>query len=237
MRFTENIVGLPVLNSRNQHVGKLTDLIISIKEKYPVVKAVVIDFRQIAYIGETPLIEKANNIKLIVPYHQISFSPEKIKLLVREEELHSSYMTKDEILIGRDIIDAIIATSAEQSIGRVNDVVLFEKEKNLEVFGLGVGIVGIIAKLGLEIPIELLDKGFGKEFVETVINWKYVKNYRPHKNQIILSVSRTIEAEDQINYVQSKDLKKPSKFKKPPFIVIPWLFIEKAFKKTKKKLS
>jgi len=233
MRFTENIVGLPVYNRRNQRVGKLTDLIISIKGNYPIVKAVVIDFRQIAYIGETPLIEKANNIKLIVPYAQISFSSQKVKLLLKEEELHSSYMTKDEILLGRDIIDATIATSSGQSIGRVNDVVVFEKEKYLEVFGLGVGVIGIVAKLGLEIPIELLDKGFGRSFVETVINWKYVKDYRPHKNEIVLSVAKTIEAEDQIDYVQSREVKEPSKLKKPPFIVIPWLFIEKAFRRKK----
>ena len=233
MRFTENIVGIKIYDSSNHLVGKLDDLIVSISQNYPRVNAAVIKFDQISYIGETPLIEKAQNIKLIVPFSQISFSTSKIKLLVKEDELHSSYMAKDEILIKRDIIDCVISTSSGQSIGRVNDVVLFEKDKELEIFGLSVGIVGIVAKLGLEIPIELLDKGFGKSFVETIINWKYVKSYHPQKNEVVLSVSKTIDASDQIDYVQSKETKKPDKFKKPPFIIIPWLMIEKVFKRKK----
>jgi len=235
MRFTENIVGLKVLDLKNNPVGRLSDLIISMHGKYPVVVAVVVKFDRISFIGETPLIEKARNIKLIVPFDQIHFSPNAIKLRMKEEELHSRYMAKDEILIGRDIIDSVITTSDGQSIGRVNDVVIFEKDNRLEIFGLGVGIIGIVAKLGLEIPIELLDKGFGKSFVETVINWKYVKDYHPHKNEIMLSVTQKIGASDQIDYIQSKEFEKPSKFKKPPFIIIPWLFLEKAFKKKKKK--
>lgn len=231
MRFTQNIVGLKVLGRSNQPVGKLTDLIISLKGSYPIVSAVVIKFDAISYIGETPLVEKAKNIKLIVPYEQISFSSKQVKLKLPESSLHSRYLAKDEILIGRDIVDAVITTSDSQSIGRVNDVVVFEKGDKLEVFGLGVGIIGIVAKLGLEIPIEILDKGFGKSFVETVINWRYVKNYHPHKGEIMLSVSKKIEASNQIDYGQSKGIKEPEKFKKPPFIIIPWLFIEKTFKK------
>jgi len=231
MRFTENIVGLKVYDHSNRLAGKIDDLIVSTRGNYPKVNSVVIKFDQISFIGETPLIEKANNIKLIVPFSQIIFSPSKVKLRLKEEELHSRYMTKDEILVKRDLIDCVIVTSGGQSIGRVNDVVLFEVGQELEIFGLSVGIVGIVAKLGLEIPIELLDKGFGKSFVETVINWKYVKDYHPHKNEVILSVSEKIEAAGQIDYIQSKETKKPSRLKKPPFIIIPWLLIEKAFKK------
>jgi len=225
MRFTDNIVKMKVHSYKGEIIGSVADLVISVKDKYPVVNAVVIKFREINFIGKTPLLEPATNVKLIVPWRNIRFSNGSIHLRHKEEDLETNYLSRNEILVGKNVVDSIITTSKGDSIGRVNDAVIFERNGSLELFGLGVGIIGIVAKLGLEIPLEVIDKGFGRSFAETVVDWKYVKDYHPHKNEISLTVGEEIKAEKQIDWSQSKQINRPKGKKNVPFIFLPWVYI------------
>ncbi|MCX6809959.1 MAG: PRC-barrel domain-containing protein [Candidatus Berkelbacteria bacterium] len=232
MRFTENIVGMKVMSNKKELIGTISDLVISIQSKYPIVHAVAIKFKEIQYIDKTLLIEPAKNIKLIVPWEEINFKDKRLYLKSDEADLQAQYLTDDEILVGKNVIDSIITNAKGNSIGRVNDAVIFERNGKFELFGLGVGIIGIVAKLGLEIPLEVIDKGFGRSFAETVIDWKYVKKYHPNKNEIVLSVGEELKAEKTINWSESKKIDQKQE-PKTPIILIPWVQIEKIFKKRK----
>ena len=232
MRFTENVVSMKVMSNKKKWVGVITDLVLSVKSKYPIVHAVVVKFKEIQYIDKTLLVEPARNIKLIVPWKEVSFKDKCIYLKNEEKNLETNYLSNDEILVGKNIIDSVITNAKGDSIGRVNDAVIFERNGKFELFGLGVGIIGIVAKLGLEIPLEVIDKGFGRSFAETVIDWKYVKGYHPNKSEIVLSVGEELKAEKTINWSESKQIDQKQE-KKIPIILIPWVQIGKIFKKKK----
>lgn len=236
MRFTEKLVGMKVYSHKGRQVGTVADLAISKDKTHPKVNDVVVLFNEINYIGKTPLLESARKIKLIVPWREIRFHDNKLLLLQNEENLETKYLDKDEILVGKNIVDSVINTTKGISIGRVNDVVIFENGGALEVFGLSVGIIGIVAKLGLEIPMEIIDRGLGKSFAETVIAWKYVKDYRPSKGTIELNIGEQIDSADQIDWIESKSLKAPkNQAKRDPLIILPWNLLKQVFnKKTKK---
>jgi sporulation protein YlmC with PRC-barrel domain len=235
MRFTEKIIGMKVHNLKGEVVGSVADLVITKDKTNPTVNAVVVLFNKISYIGKTALLEPARKIKLMVPIHEIAFRENRFNLTEREENLESRYLSKGEILISKNILDSVISTSRGIAIGRVNDVVIFENGERLEVFGLSVGVIGIVAKLGLEIPIEIIDKGLGKSFAETVISWKYVRDYHPFKGEIELNVGDRIDASNQIDWVESKELKKPKGGKtRTPYVIFPWLLLEKIFSKNKR---
>ena len=101
MRFTDNIVKMKVHSYKGEIIGSVADLVISVKDKYPVVNAVVIKFREINFIGKTPLLEPASNVKLIVPWRNIRFSNGSIHLRHKEEDLETNYLSRNEILVGK----------------------------------------------------------------------------------------------------------------------------------------
>lgn len=236
MRFTEKLVGMKVFGRKDDQVGTVADLVISKDKTSPKVTAVVVLFNEIGYIGRTPLLESARKIKLIVPWAEIKFEENKFILTQNEENLETKYLDRGEILVGKNIVDSIINTTRGVSIGRVNDVVIFEENGKLVIFGLSVGIIGIVAKLGLEIPMEIIDRGLGKSFAETVIAWKYVKDYRPNKGTIELNVGEQIESSDQIDWVESKYTHSPkNQTKRDPLVILPWNLVRDVFWKNRRK--
>jgi len=236
MRFSEKLVGMKVYSHKGELVGSVADFVISKDKTHPAVNAVVVLFNEVNYIGKTPLLENARKIKLIVPWQEIKFQNDKFTLTQGEDQLETNYLGKSEILVSKDIVDSVINTTAGVSIGRVNDVVIFEQNGRLEVFGLSVGIIGIVAKLGLEIPMEIIDRGLGKSFAETVISWKYVKDYKPNKGSIELNVGEKISTADQIDWIESKSILPPKNQKKrDPLIILPWNLVRDVFRKSNKK--
>ncbi|PIT97481.1 hypothetical protein COT77_01170 [Candidatus Berkelbacteria bacterium CG10_big_fil_rev_8_21_14_0_10_41_12] len=215
MIFTKDILSKPVYSKLDHPIGKVVDLSIAIYERCPKILGFLIEFSQIKYIDRKELIEPARNIRLMVGAKFVKLLSGKFKLTQKEEFLPVQYLHKKEILINKNIIDQTILNLKKEAIGRVNDVVIFEEDGYLKLYGISVGIVGLVSKLGLEIPIELLDKGLGKSFLESVISWKYVKEYRLQKGEIVINSINPMQTEEKISWNQIRSKKKKSKLKKP----------------------
>lgn len=215
MIFTKDILNKTVYSKTGQPVGKIADLSIAIYESYPKILGFLIEFTKISYIDKKQLVEPARNIRLMVKAKDVGLLGKKFRLKKKENDLESVFLHKKEILVNKDIIDQTILNIHKESIGRVNDVVVFEDKGYLKLYGIAVGVVGLVSKLGLEIPFELLDKGIGQSFLESVISWKYVKEYRLHKGEIVINSINPMQTKEQVSWSQIRERKQNAKISKP----------------------
>jgi len=191
MRFTQYLRGSVVINNKKERIGIVKDLVVNTKSKFPRTTFLVVHLDKMEFIGGIELIEPAKNVKMLIPWEQVGsfkdYKDKKIKLKVSFKQIETRGLGPNELVVGENILDQQIITSKGIGLCRVSDVIFVEKNNHLVLIGLCVGASGLIEQLGFEWPAKIMSKVLLKDYKEEIIPWNYIKEFLPHKQQIMLS--------------------------------------------------
>lgn len=162
--YASKLRGVTVVDRIQEHVGKLTDLVISIAEPYPVVSGIKIVTRdgkdciilttEIDMIGQQFVATKSTKDRIPFTTH-------------RNSELYAF----------KDLFDKQIVDISGARVIRVNDLKLAKIEQSINLIAVDVGSRGLLRRLGLEKLVDGLLRLFGSKLPERLIGWDHVEQF------------------------------------------------------------
>ncbi|MFN4212425.1 MAG: CBS domain-containing protein [Microgenomates group bacterium] len=135
MLFFSKIFNKQVLTEDNLPIGKLEDFIFLVSSIEPKVTKL--------------LLRKKNNEVLIIPYQYVKTIDRDLTIKIKKN-YQLTELEANELYVLRNLLDKQIIDVAGNKLIRVNDVCFQEKDGNLYLIGVEVGILGILRRLGLE---------------------------------------------------------------------------------------
>jgi len=157
MPFFTELVGRNVVDSANQAVGKLSDMVVSDNAAYPIIMAVSVKTRR----GKAPV---------YVPWDQVVTLDEPVVLRQPLDQI-TPYQTRDgEVCIGAQILDRQIIDVEGHKVVRANDLRLARTNGHYRLIGVDIGGQALLRRLGLR-P---LTKRLGMSTKENFIAWEDV---------------------------------------------------------------
>ncbi|WP_245688601.1 magnesium transporter MgtE N-terminal domain-containing protein, partial [Thermogemmatispora onikobensis] len=163
MIYLSTLLRQSVHDSEGRRLGTLGDLYVSPRETFPCVTALVV---------RPPL----NTNTLVVPWSQVhSLEETPITLKVRQAEITPYTPQPDELLLKRDILDKQIVDTQGVRVVKVNDLKLAQIKGTARLIGVDIGASGLLRRLGLLAPIELLSRVLPLRLQDRTITWNYVE--------------------------------------------------------------
>ncbi len=177
MIYFTKILGEEVYDSEGELVGTVNDLAIETREIFPRVTS-------IAFVGP-------DKRPFMLSWRRFveDFSPERITLNAPQKKLRFSYLQPAEVLLARDLLDHQIVDTQGIKVVRVNDVKLTESRKDLRVLGADVGVRGILRRLNLERPLDIITSIVRYRYPERLIAWNYIDLLEKDLSGMKLSVT------------------------------------------------
>lgn len=161
--YLSTLLRQSVHDSEGRRLGTLSDLYVSPRETFPCVTALVV---------RPPL----NTNTLVVPWSQVhSIEETPITLKVRQAEITPYTPQPDELLLKRDILDKQIVDTQGVRVVKVNDLKLAQIKGTARLIGVDIGVSGLLRRLGLLTPIELLSRVLPLRLQDRTITWNYVE--------------------------------------------------------------
>jgi magnesium transporter len=118
------------------HSGNLVDLVVSLKEKYPPVTAVVL---KVARRGE-----------VIIPWEALrGFEESRVLLAGKLSDIKPRAIKKDEIRLIKDVLDKQIVDTEGRKVIRVQDVQLARVDRKVRVIAVDISGRAILRRLGV----------------------------------------------------------------------------------------
>jgi magnesium transporter len=140
MIFLSQLINSPIIDSQQQTIGRLRDIVVEPKNKdYPLVKGIIFQYRRdLAFI----------------PYSYIeNLSRSEITLTKSNCWKINHEFSSDEIFLERDILDQQIFDVKGIRVVRVNDLQLVKIEENFHLVGIDVSNKALFRRLGVsELP-------------------------------------------------------------------------------------
>src|SRR5712692_1897371 len=169
MIFLSTLLRKSIYDIEGRRLGVLHDICVSLHETFPVVTALVVS----APMGN-------GHSDRIIPWYQVdNLEEERIHLVVRGGEKQSqidSYTPHpDELLLRRDILDKQIVDTQGVRVVKVNDLKLAQIKKTVRLVGVDISLSGLLRRLGMLAPLELLSRVVPIQLAERTITWNYVE--------------------------------------------------------------
>jgi magnesium transporter len=145
-----------VVDESGREIGKLKDLVVSPRDQFPLVQALVVAVPD----GER-----------VVPWSDVATLEPEVR--VRSEGRADG--TTEGIHAVRDILDKQIVDTHGAKVVRVNDLQFSPLEGQLRLVGADVGVRGLLRRLGAETPVEKVFSAVGRDLPRGVIPWHLVE--------------------------------------------------------------
>jgi len=174
MPFLTELLGKRVLDSDEQPVGKLSDVVVAAGgEPYPLIAGIVIEGSQGTYFAKWSQVERMDGFCLLnIPLAQLS-----------------EYRPRDtDILLRKDVLDKQIVDIHDYRVVRVNDVSLAPVRDGLRLIGVDAGMRGVFRRMGLEKVAERLARLARVRFHTDLIGWGDVETLQSGGGAIRLKV-------------------------------------------------
>src|SRR5712692_4362289 len=163
MIFFSTLLRQNIYDIEGQHLGILRDAYVTLNETFPVVTALVVH-------------SSSGNGDLLIPWSQVhSLEEPRIHLTVKRAQLVPYIPTEDTLLLGRDILDKQIVDTQGFRVVKVNDLKLAQIKRTARLVGVDIGLSGLLRRLGLLTPLELLGNVLPMRLPERIITWNYVE--------------------------------------------------------------
>lgn len=189
MRFAENLLKLPVFDNQNTRIGHLHDLGIQRLKGYPKVNCLALMIYELEYIADYKLLEPAHNIVLAVSWEEVAkITSDGIWLKRLWNETTHYAWSKEEVFLGRDLLNVQIVDSDGHRIQRVDDLILELKDNNLLLAGIYVGFGSRLDQLNLAKASQHLLKALGIKAHEHILPWTSVETFGSDYDEIRLNV-------------------------------------------------
>ena len=165
MIFLSALLRKHIYDIEGHKVGVLRDVCVSLYETFPTVTALVITTSTLP-----------GNNDIVVPCSQVDNIEEpKIYLNVKQERLASYEPHADELLLKRDLLDKQIVDTQGFRVVKVNDLKLAQIKGTARLIGVDISGSGLLRRLGILVPFELVSRAMPFQFSERIITWNYVE--------------------------------------------------------------
>src|SRR5215469_6676917 len=163
MIFLSTLLRQSVYDLEGRRLGVLHDVYVTLNETFPVVTALVVR-------------STLSNNDIIIPWSQVDNLEEpQIHLTVKRSQLVSYVPGADTLLLGRDILDKQIVDTQGFRVVKVNDLKLAQIKKTARLVGVDISLSGLLRRLGLLAPVELVGRVLPVHLPERTITWNYVE--------------------------------------------------------------
>jgi magnesium transporter len=169
MIFLTTLLRKNVYDSEGKRLGTLRDLYVTLDETFPTVIALVVH-------------SAPGTHDLVIPWSQVhSLEEPQIYLTVKKSQLVSYVPPADALLLGRDILDKQIVDTQGFRVVKVNDLKLAQIKKTARLVGVDISMSGLLRRLGLLAPVELLGQVLPVRLSDRTITWNYVEPIQVQK--------------------------------------------------------
>lgn len=161
--FLSTLLRRSVYDSEGRRLGTLHDISVSLNETFPTVTALVVR-------------SLLNNSEIIIPWPQVhSLEEEQIHLTVNQQRIASYIPQSDELLLKRDLLDKQIVDTQGFRVVKVNDLKLAQIKGTARLIGVDISFSGLLRRLGVLAPVEVLSNVLPLQLAERTITWNYVE--------------------------------------------------------------
>jgi magnesium transporter len=165
MIFLSTLLRQSIFDIEGRRIGVLRDISISLNETFPAVTALVIATSTLP-----------GNNDLIIPWSQVDNLEEpKIYLTIKQQHIASYTPHTNELLLKRDLLDKQIVDTQGFRVVKVNDLKLAQIKGTARLIGVDISASGLLRRLGILAPIELVSRVLPFRLSERTITWNYVE--------------------------------------------------------------
>ena len=162
--FLSTLLRRSVYDIEGRRLGVLRDIRVSLNDTFPAVTALVVATSTLG------------NSDLIIPWSQVDNLEEpQIHLTVRQQHIASYTPHPDELLLKRDLLDKQIVDTQGFRVVKVNDLKLAQVKGTARLIGADISLSGLLRRLGIRKPIELLSRVLPISLPERTITWNYIE--------------------------------------------------------------
>ncbi len=175
MPYISNLLGKPVVDVEGERIGRLGDLIASLRPemRHPEVVALSVERR-----GEPLLVPFSNVSVLVAPACALNRSVSEVAPYTPGAE---------DLYLARDILDRQMIDTTGMRVVRVNDLELVRAKERFYVANVDIGGLGLLRRLGFAKPVQVIGKRLGRSPRPTTISWDAVE-LLPGSDQMRLRV-------------------------------------------------
>jgi CBS domain-containing protein/sporulation protein YlmC with PRC-barrel domain len=161
--FVSEILGRRVRGLDGRVIGRITDLLASTGEMYPLVHGLVIRLAANREEHLTPL--RPEDVQPLARHETITIDPATLGPITRGT---SDFLVRD-LLLDKQIVDVQGA-----KVERVNDVHLLMTDR-ARIVHVDVGFTGLARRMGMDKMARAAWKAMGRELPDELISWKFVQ--------------------------------------------------------------
>lgn len=183
--FSQDYVGMPVADKKSERVGKILDLAVKMGEPFPPVSSLAVEVSvRTGAFGWA-------KFPAIIPWSQVEeFDETVVKLSVLPESIRLGELKKNELLLGKSVMDQQVVDSEGRKLLRVNEIKLREVDGRLRLAGVEVGMKGLLARLGGGRRLDQVSGAFRLKIMENIIMWDLVEKFDSEMKRIKLGISQ-----------------------------------------------
>jgi len=163
MPYLSNLIEKPVADIDGEPLGRLKDLIASLRSEIPHPKVVALVVKR---AGGTFLVPFSDVAVLIAP---------AIPLARRFQDIVPYEPGEQDLYLARDVLDKQIIDTNGMRVVRVNDLELMRVNHHFYVANVDIGELGLLRRLGLAKIAQKLSSRFGRELLPSTISWDAVE--------------------------------------------------------------
>ncbi len=164
MIFLSALLRQSIYDIEGRRLGVLRDVCVSQNETFPIVTALVVATSTLS------------NSDMIIPWSQVdNLEASKIYLTVKQQHIASYIPNPDELLLRRDLLDKQIVDTQGYRVVKVNDLKLAQIKRTARLIGVDISLSGLLRRLGVLAPIELVGRVLPIRLSERTITWNYVE--------------------------------------------------------------
>jgi len=165
MIFLSTLLRKHIYDLEGHKVGVLKDVCVSLSETFPAVIALIITTSTLPSNNDT-----------IIPWSQVdSIEEPKIHLTVKQQHIERYEPRADELLLKRDLLDKQIVDTQGFRVVKANDLKLAQIKGTARLIGVDISTSGLLRRLGILAPFELVSRVTPLQFDERIITWNYVE--------------------------------------------------------------
>jgi magnesium transporter len=165
MIFLSTLLRQSIYDIEGRRLGSLRDICVSLDETFPAVTALVIATSTLP-----------GNNDMIIPWSQVdNLEESKIYLTVKQQRIASYTPHPNELLLRRDLLDKQIVDTQGFRVVKVNDLKLAQIKGTARLIGADISTSGLLRRLGILAPFELVSRALPFHLSERTITWNYVE--------------------------------------------------------------
>jgi magnesium transporter len=173
MIYLSTLLRRAVYDIHDRRVGTLRDIVVSLEDIFPAVKAIVIRPTPFTAAGTS---HNGRNQDLFVPWEQVADLEEApIYLKVSSDQIARYALAASDVLLARDILDKQIVDTQGVRVVKVNDLKLAQIKGTARLVGVDISFRGLLRRLGAETPANAIARLLPFKLPERTITWNYVE--------------------------------------------------------------